>query len=83
MNLTLSRRLALGSGLILPAVETWRRWGQWSQVAQWPFILDDFLAGALLVLGSLAVKRSPTEGRALLASAWGVAFGMMYGSFFN
>jgi hypothetical protein len=83
MNLTFSRRLALGAGLLLPALETWRRWGQFGQISKWPAIFDDFLAGGFLVLSALACRRSVRNGRVFLASAWGVALGMMYGSFFN
>jgi len=58
MTLAFSRRLALGAGLFLPAIETWRRWGQFGQLSKWPVIFDDFLAGGFLVLGALACRRS-------------------------
>jgi hypothetical protein len=83
MNLTFSRRAAAYGGVILPALEAWRRRGEWGEIAKWPFILDDFLVGALLLWGAWAVGRSIPRGRPILAAAWGVAFGMIYGSFFS
>ena len=83
MTLAFSRQLALGAGLFLPAIETWRRWGQFGQISKWPVIFDDFLAGGFLVLSTLVCRRSLPQGRLLLAGAWGAAVGMMYGSFFS
>ena len=83
MTLTYSRRLALVGGLAIPLVEAWRRWAEWDQVRQWPFILDDFIAGGLLVVGALMARRAPRTARPVLAAAWGVACGMMYYSFFG
>ena len=34
MTLAFSRRLALAAGLFLPAIETWRRWGQFGQISK-------------------------------------------------
>jgi len=61
MTLAFSRRLALGAGLFLPAIETWRRWGQFGQLSKWPVIFDDFLAGDFWCWArSLAAARCPS-----------------------
>ena len=42
MTFTFSRRLALVFGVLLPIVETIRRWPQLGDVHMWPAWLDDF-----------------------------------------
>jgi len=73
--------LALILGLGAPIAETIRRWGSWRDYP--PAILDDYLLGAMLLWGFLAVRRDPRGGRAVLASAWGFACGLGYYSFFE
>jgi hypothetical protein len=75
---TFSRRLALVAGVFVPALETWRRWDDFSH---WPSILDDYVAGAFLLLAAIWHRRGHPKGLRLLAAAWGVASGMMYLSF--
>jgi len=82
MNLVFSRRAALVAGILMPLIETWRRWAEWGQLSKLPSILDDFVAGGFLILGAV-MSRNPTSGRPYLAAAWGVATGMMYYSFFG
>ena len=82
MNLVFSRRAALAAGIVMPLIETWRRWAEWGQLSKLPSILDDFVAGGFLILGSV-MSRNPASGRPYLAAAWGVATGMMYYSFFG
>jgi catechol 2,3-dioxygenase-like lactoylglutathione lyase family enzyme len=81
--LAFSRVAARGFGVFLFAIETWRRWDQMGEARRWPSILDDWLAGALLVVASVVAARDATRGRAWLAGAWGAATGMMFGSFFG
>ncbi len=81
MDLAFSRRAALVAGIVMPLVETWRRWAEWGQLSKLPSILDDFLAGGFLILGAVMSRRDPASGRTYLAAAWGVATGMMYYSF--
>jgi hypothetical protein len=83
MNLKTSRRLALGLGIVFPCIETWRRCGQFLQPREWPSILDDYLAGALLLAAVWQARRSAAQGRVWLAAAWGYSVGMMFGSFFG
>jgi hypothetical protein len=73
-------RLAFALGILLPLGETVRRWGHWDT---WIFWIDDFIIGALLLFGAWAVRRRQDYGMRVLAAGWGVAFGMLYPSFFN
>jgi hypothetical protein len=73
-------RLAIVLGLLLPLGETIRRWGHWET---WIFWIDDFIIGALLLFGAWAVLRGRENGARILAAGWGVAFGMLYPSFFS
>ncbi len=83
LGLDFSRRGALVGGVLVPCLEGLRRWHQWADPSQWPFILDDFLVGGLLVVAAMLVKRNAKLGRVLLVGGWGVAAGMMYESFFG
>jgi hypothetical protein len=80
--LRFARRAAPPFGLFAIGIETWRRWHQFGDVRMWPVIFDDYLMGGFLLAASLVAARSPARGRTWLAGAWGVATGMMYGSFF-
>jgi hypothetical protein len=82
LNMTTSGypRLAFALGILLPLGETVRRWGHWDT---WIFWIDDFIIGALLLFGAWAVRRRQDYGMRVLAAGWGVAFGMLYPSFFN
>ena len=83
MTLTFSRRLALVFGVLLPIVETIRRWPQLGDLRVWPAWLDDFLLGACLLYGAWRTAKDIETGRLWLAAAWGVTCGMAYSSFFG
>lgn len=70
---------ALGA-LSLMIGELWRSWGAGRHIL---FILDDQFAGLLMLAGVWAMRRDSVSNRALFASGWGVAAGMLYGSFFG
>ena len=55
MTLQFSRRLALVFGILLPIVETARRWHQMGQLSMIPAWLDDYLVAALLLLAIAAL----------------------------
>ena len=94
LTLAFSRRLAIVAGLLLPVLETARRWRQWpGPIETWPSWLDDYLIAALLLLGvwmgrAGAIARDGGEtahaGRfrksSWLTAAWGFACGMGFGS---
>lgn len=82
MTLGFSRGLAIVFGVLLPIVETVRRWPQLTDLSMWPAWLDDFIIAGFLLYGAYRTSE-PNEGRRYLAAAWGIAFGMAYGSFFG
>jgi hypothetical protein len=83
MSLVFSRRLALVFGVLLPIVETIRRWQQLGDIRSWPAWLDDFVLSACLLYGAWRVARNSEAGRPWLAAAWGITCGMAYTSFFG
>jgi hypothetical protein len=84
MTITFSRVAARILGPLIIAIETWRRWNQFGDIRSWPAIADDYLAGTFLFFAATVAKRAPeSRGPLYLAAAWGVATGMMYGSFFS
>jgi hypothetical protein len=70
---------AYGMGIGLPLLEALRRRTDFE-----PFhaYVDDFIAGALLLHAAQAVTRGKRSGPVLLAVAWAVLCGGLYGSFF-
>jgi hypothetical protein len=83
MTLAFSRRLALVFGILLPIVETIRRWQQLGDLSIWPAWLDDYVLAACLLYGAWRTGKEVETGRPWLAAAWGVTCGMAYGSFFG
>jgi hypothetical protein len=81
MTIQFSRRLAIVAGFVLPIVETIRRWHQLGDLAVWPFWLDDWAIGGLLLYGAWRTRRDIAGGRPMLAAAWGFACGLGYASF--
>ena len=80
MNLLASPQLALGFGIFLALAETCRRFGNWPFL---PFLLDDWIAGLLLVYGAVRANRDWPSGRPFQAAGWGFTSGMLYMSFFG
>jgi hypothetical protein len=83
MNLTFSRRLALVFGVLLPIVETYRRWHQLGDIRIWPAWLDDWAIGGFLLYGAWRTAKDAATGRPWLTAAWGFTCGMAYPSFFG
>ena len=75
-----SRGIAWIFGIGAPLADTIRRWGTWQEYP--PALLDDYLMGALLIVGAWASGRQKPYGGRLLASAWGFTCGMGYCSTF-
>jgi hypothetical protein len=80
VQLRISRTTALLAGILLPCLETWRRW---QMMADWPRWLDDYIAAALLLYAWYAGRRRISHSRAYLMAAWGYTFGIAYMSFFG
>jgi hypothetical protein len=83
MTIAFSRRLAVILGILTPLAETVRRWRQLGQLSVWPFWLDDYIIGALLLYGAWRTGKDIRNGRRFLAAAWGFTCGMAYSSFFS
>jgi hypothetical protein len=69
-----SRYAALAGGILLPLIETARRWGTGNYLL-W---VDDYLIGAALLFAAWQVRRGAGRGRAYLAAAWGFTCGIGY-----
>jgi hypothetical protein len=74
------RTLAVIAALALMIGELWRSWGVGRPVL---FVLDDQLAGGFMLAAAWAMRDDTKRNRAAFSAAWGVAVGMLYGSFFG
>jgi hypothetical protein len=74
------RILAIVGALLLMGGEAYRSWGVGRPVAFW---MDDMLAGAMMIAAAIMVGRPTRVTRSFFSAAWGVAVGMLYGSFFG
>ena len=72
--------MSITGALLLMAGEAYRSWGVGRPVAFW---MDDMLVGAMLIAAAILVARPTLARRRFLSAAWGVAAGMLYGSFFG
>jgi uncharacterized membrane protein YdcZ (DUF606 family) len=70
---------AYAMGIGLPLLEALRRKTNFEHFHSY---VDDFIAGALLLYAAHAVMRGRRNGPVLLAVAWAVLCGGLYGSFF-
>ena len=82
-GLQFSRYLAIVAGVVLPCLETARRWQELSDLALLPFWLDDWIIAGFLLYGAWRTRAGQRDGRAALTAAWGFACGMAYSSFFS
>ncbi|HEV7606606.1 MAG TPA: hypothetical protein VGO61_04680 [Steroidobacteraceae bacterium] len=78
-----SRKLAYVFGVVLPILETIRRFHQLGDIRAWPTWLDDILLGALLLTGARMTSGLRYHNAKYLVAAWGVTCGMGYASFFG
>jgi len=70
---------AYAMGIGLPLLEALRRRTHFEHFHSY---VDDFIAGALLLYAAHAVTQGKRSGPVLLAVAWAVLCGGLYGSFF-
>ena len=71
-----SRHAALLGGILVPLLESIRRWGNGDHL----FWIDDYLIGAFLLVAAWQARRGPAVGRPWLAAAWAFACGIGYSS---
>jgi len=70
------KKSAVAMGLLLPVLETYRRGlGEWR--IDFTTMFEDYLAGALLLVGAWAASRQHIRGARLLLVAWAWVTGMM------
>jgi hypothetical protein len=69
-----SERLAWVAGVVLPVLETVRRWGTWWEFP--PAYLDDLLIGGFFLVGAWMSRRNATVGSRWLSAAYGCACGI-------
>lgn len=74
------RIVAITGAIMLMLGEAYRSWGVGRPVYAW---LDDMLVGSLMLVAAVRVARPTAANRALFSASWGVAVGMLYGSFFG
>ena len=74
------RILSIIGALLLMDGEAYRSWGMGRPVAFW---MDDMLAGGMMIAAAIAVRRPTRATRSFFSASWGVAVGMLYGSFFG
>jgi hypothetical protein len=69
-------------GILLPVLETCRR-GISYWAVDFTTMFEDYLAGALLLVGAWATYRMRAWGSIFLVLAWASIFGLMSSSFFG
>jgi hypothetical protein len=74
------RIVAVIAALALMIGELWRSWGVGRPIM---FVLDDQLAGGFMLAAAWAMRDDSLRNRAAFSAAWGIAVGMLYGSFFG
>lgn len=77
-----SRRLAIVAGILLPVVETARRWHQLSDVRLFWAWFDDYVIALFLLYGAWRTGKDAVYGPRVLAAAWGFACALGFNSFF-
>jgi hypothetical protein len=81
MTIQFSRRLAIVGGILIPLLETIRRWSTWKQAPA--SLFDDYIIGAFLLYGAWRTGKDLRSGQRFLAAAWAFACGLGYYSFFG
>ena len=81
MSIQFSRWLAIIGGIVIPLLETMRRWSTWQESPA--NLFDDYIMGAFLLYGAWRVGKDSRNGQRVLAAAWAFACGMGYYSFFG
>lgn len=76
----LLRIVAILGAILLMVGELWRSWGVGRPLV---FVIDDQLVGLLMLISAWLVGTDTRRNRAVFSAAWGVAAGMLYGSFFG
>ncbi|ATY31679.1 hypothetical protein [Sphingomonas psychrotolerans] len=76
----LLRILSVLAALLVMTGEGYRSWGAGRPAVFW---MDDMLAGTMMIAAAFLVGRPTFATHSFFSAAWGVAVGMLYGSFFG
>jgi hypothetical protein len=60
MTIQFSRNLAITGGVLVPLLETIRRWHTWQESL--PNLFDDYIMGAFLLFGAWKVGKDVNNG---------------------
>lgn len=82
VRIKVSMSTAFIAGVLLPVLETIRRWNQLLDMHYFISWFDDYLIGGFLFFAAWKAKKSLITGRQYLIAAWGFATGMAFSSFF-
>ena len=74
------RIVAILLGIALMLGESWRSFGHDRPLV---FLLDDQIAGLMLIVSAYFMSKDTTRRRASFAAAWAVTAGMLYQGFFG
>jgi hypothetical protein len=74
-----SRNAAWIAGILVPLLESIRRWG----TGYYLLWIDDYLLGGALLFAAWRAHREGIAARPWLAAAWGFALGIGYSSFIS
>ena len=74
------RIIAIIGALALMLGEAYRTWGTGRPIYAW---MDDMLAGGLMLVAAIRMAHPTLINRTLFSACWGIAVGMLYGSFFG
>jgi len=80
-SLRISYWLALMGGIILPVLETIRRFHQMTDSQFFLYWFDDYLLGAFLLYAVWRTHRDPASGQRYLCAAWGATAFLLILSF--
>jgi hypothetical protein len=78
-----SMYIAFVAGILLPILETIRRWDQLAEARYFITWFDDYIIGGFLFFGAMKTYKSMSNGARYLIAAWGFAAGMCFYSFFS
>jgi hypothetical protein len=78
-----SMYVAFVAGILLPILETIRRWDQLAELRYFITWFDDYIIGGFLFFGAWKTYKSMSNGVRYLIAAWGFSTGMCFYSFFG
>ena len=74
LDMHAARMFMLVTALIIPVIETWRRWNTWREYP--PAMFDDYVLGAIMIWVVWVTRREQPRDRTYLAAATGFGVGV-------